>query len=405
MLPVGKKIKTLLFSTLYPSSVRPGHGVFVETRLRELLSSGQVEARVVAPVPWFPFTHPRFKTYAQMAKTPRREVWNGVEVLHPRYALPPAIGQNVAPFLLAAGALPKIKELIRGGFDFDVIDAHFFYPDGVAAAIIAKKLGKPFVCTARGSDINLYKYAAIPRRLIKWAIGQSAANIGVCQDLINQIEDLGGDSKKSYVMRNGVDLVRFQPVDRNEARKYVGIDSKGPLLVSVGNLVALKGHDLVIQMLAGMPDAQLIIVGSGILLEELKQLAHSIGVGQRVKFAGQRKSEELKYFFSAADVMFLASSREGWANVLLESMACGTPVVATKVNGTPEVVANHTAGRLAEKRDVEHLKKAYDQLMANYPNRDDVRRYAEKFSWSETTDAQISLFSMLIDRTSKLSKS
>lgn len=393
-----QKIKTLLFSTLYPSSVRPGHGAFIETRLRELLNSGQVETRVVAPVPWFPSTHPRFKSYAQMASTPHREIWNGIEVFHPRYPLPPKVGQNIAPFLLAKWALPKIRELIQNGFNFDLIDAHFFYPDGVAAAIIAKKLGKPFVCTARGSDINLYKNDAIPRRLIKWAIQQSAANIGVCQDLINQIEALEGDPKKSHVMRNGVDLLRFKPVDRSEARKYIGLDNKNLLLISVGNLVSLKGHDLTIKMLASIPDARLIIVGSGELMEELKQLAQSIGVADRVTFAGQRKSDELKYFFSAADVMVLASSREGWANVLLESMACGTPVVATKVNGTPEVVANEIAGQLAEIRDVEHLKKAFDQLMAKYPSRGAVRRYAEQFSWTETTDAQLGLFSELLKK-------
>jgi teichuronic acid biosynthesis glycosyltransferase TuaC len=100
-------------------------------------------------------------------------------------------------------------------------------------------------------------------------------------------------------------------------------------------------------------------------------------------------------WFSAADALILASSREGWANVLLESMACGTPVVATRVNGTPEVVASPVAGRLADVRDVEHLKQALLSLLNDYPDRADVRRYAEKFSWDETTQAQYGLFSKI----------
>ena len=159
---MSNKLKTLLFSTLYPSSVRPGHGIFVETRLRELLKSGKVETQVVAPVPWFPINHPIFGSYAKMAATPRLEERNGIRVHHPRYFLPPKVGQNIAPYVLAAGALPTIRRLMSDGFDFDVIDAHFYYPDGVAASIIAEKLGKPFVCTARGSDINLYKQSPKP---------------------------------------------------------------------------------------------------------------------------------------------------------------------------------------------------------------------------------------------------
>jgi len=392
---MSNKIKTLLFSTLYPSSVRPGHGIFVETRLRELLQSDLIETRVVAPVPWFPLKHPRFGNYAKMAATPLFEERNGIQVHHPRYALPPKIGQNIAPYVLAAGALPTIRKLIRDGFDFDVIDAHFYYPDGVAAAIIARKLGKPFVCTARGSDINLYKHAATPRRLLQRAMRQATANIGVCNDLAEQMIELGADRASTHVIRNGVDLQRFAVLDRDEAREALGIDYKGMLLISVGNLVELKGHHLIIRMLADFPEAHLVIVGSGPMRAELEQLASGLGLAKRITFAGQQPNESLKTWLSAANALILASSREGWANVLLEAMACGTPVVATRVNGTPEVVASPQAGRLADRRDVEHLAAALRSLLEDYPERSAVRAYAENFSWAETTQSQLALFSKI----------
>ena len=395
---MSKKLKTLLFSTLYPSSVRPAHGIFVETRLRELLKSGRVETQVVAPVPWFPINHRIFGSYAKMAATPRFEERNGIRVHHPRYLLPPKVGQNIAPHILAAGALPTIRRLMSEGFDFDVIDAHFYYPDGVAASIIAEKLGKPFVCTARGSDINLYKQSPKPNRMLRGAIAKAAANIGVCADLVEQMIELGADPETSLAIRNGVDLQRFFPVDRREARKTLGIGHEGLLLLSVGNLVELKGHHLIIQMLADLPDAKLAIVGSGPMQSQLQTLVASLGLTAQVVFAGQQPNETLKNWFSAADALILASSREGWANVLLESMACGTPVVATKVNGTPEVVAAPEAGRLADVRDVAHLKRALQSLLADYPARANVRRYAEKFSWDETTRQQIELFSTIREK-------
>jgi len=367
----------------------------VETRLRELLQSDLIETRVVAPVPWFPLKHPRFGNYAKMAATPLFEERNGIQVHHPRYALPPKIGQNIAPYVLAAGALPTIRKLIRDGFDFDVIDAHFYYPDGVAAAIIARKLGKPFVCTARGSDINLYKHAATPRRLLQRAMRQATANIGVCNDLAEQMIELGADRASTHVIRNGVDLQRFAVLDRDEAREALGIDYKGMLLISVGNLVELKGHHLIIRMLADFPEAHLVIVGSGPMRAELEQLASGLGLAKRITFAGQQPNESLKTWLSAANALILASSREGWANVLLEAMACGTPVVATRVNGTPEVVASPQAGRLADRRDVEHLAAALRSLLEDYPERSAVRAYAENFSWAETTQSQLALFSKI----------
>ncbi|MFN3438996.1 MAG: glycosyltransferase family 4 protein [Acidovorax sp.] len=393
---MSQKIKTLLFSTLFPSSARPVHGIFVETRLRELLKSGVVETQVVAPVPWFPLNHPAFGAWARMAATPAHEFRNGLQVHHPRYLLPPKVGQNIAPYVLAAGALPTIRKLIRDGFDFDLVDAHFFYPDGVAAAIIARKLGKPFVCTARGSDITLYRQFSKPNRLIRQALSESSANIGVCTDLVDQMIELGSEPAKSHTLRNGVDLIRFSVMDRQEARQQLGLPAKGLVLVSVGHLVEVKGHHLVIELLTRLPSARLVIVGSGPWLERLQSLAQSLGVQDRVTFAGLQPNDRLKTYYSAADALVLASSREGWANVLLEAMACGTPVVATRVNGTPEVVASLHAGRLADVRDVEHLYKALTSLLASYPEQAQVRAYAELFSWEDTTRLQCELFASVI---------
>ena len=392
---VKRKLRTILFSTLYPSSVKPGHGIFVETRLRELLRSGEIETRVVAPVPWFFSTNSRYGQYALMARTPAHERRNDIEILHPRYMLPPKIGMTIAPFSIALGAIGAIRELQRQGFDFDLIDAHYCYPDGVAAAILAKWLDKPYVMTARGSDLNLIGKHAVPRRLMQWAARGARACIGVSAALTEVFRAWGLPAERRLVIRNGVDLVRFRPMAQDQARSELGITG-GPVLLSVGNLMRFKGHHIVMEALARIipdhPDAHLLIVGEGPDRQHFKELACQMGIDDRVRFAGAQPNEDLYRWYSAADALVLASSREGWANVLLEAMACGTPVVASSVGGTPEFVSNGVAGQLVDQLDSDHFALSINALLRDYPDRMLVRAYAEKFSWHATTDAQLDLF-------------
>lgn len=385
------KIRTLLFSTLYPSSTRPSHGIFVETRLRELLKTGSVETTVVAPVPWFFSTDAKYGEYAKMAATPRQETRNGITVWHPRYFLPPKIGMNIAPYTLALGALPTIRRLQREGFDFDLIDAHYYYPDGVAAGILAAHFGKPFVVTARGTDLNLIPQYSHPRKLILSTAKRAATSISVCRALSDELARIGADPRQLKVLRNGVNLEHFHPLPTSDARNKLGIGGDR-ILLSVGHLVERKGHHLVIGMLPQLPDFQLIIAGDGPERAALEALSRQLNVADRVHFAGAVTQAELVLYYAAADALVLASSREGWANVLLESMACGTPVVATNIWGTPEVVSLPVAGQLAEERTSDSLVTATLALMANYPDRAKVRNYAERFSWEETTRGQIEVF-------------
>lgn len=386
-----RKVRTLLFSSLYPSSIRPGHGIFVETRLRQLLGGAEVETKVVAPVPWFFSSNPRYGDYAQMAQIPKRENHNGVDVLHPRYGLLPKIGMSLAPFAMALAAIPAIRRLQREGFDFDLIDAHYFYPDGVAAALLAKWFGKPFVVTARGSDVNLISKYTVPRRLMRWAAGQAKASIAVSRALSEALAGIGAARSKLMVLRNGVDLENFHPVPQLAARAELGWPV-APTLISVGHLVENKGHHIAIELLENLPDFRLVIVGSGSEREVLEALALRLGVAQRVLFAGRVSQQNLSVYYSAADILILASSREGWPNVLLEAMACGTPVLATNVGGIPEVVTTPNVGRLTADRSAAGFLPLVHDLWANYPERRTVRRYAEGFGWQATTDAQLSIF-------------
>ena len=393
----AEPIRTLLFSTLYPSAQRPLHGIFVETRLRELLKTGAVQTTVVAPVPWFPWGDARWGDYARFALTPAREVRHGVTVLHPRYLLPPKVGMAPAPLLLALGALGAVRRLLRDGAGFDLIDAHYYYPDGVAAAMLGHWLGKPVVVTARGSDVNLISQYALPRRQLQWAARQAGASVGVSAALVERMRALGFDVGRLHVMRNGVDLQQFDVLPTAAMRQALGLVG-GPLLLSVGNLVAHKGHGLVIEALAllradpAWSDARLLVVGAGPDAAQFKAQAQALGVAEAVRWVGQVPNADLKHWYSAADVLVLASSREGWPNVLLEAMACGTPVVASDVGGVREIVQTSPAGRVVAQRTPAAFAAALTDLLANPPARTTVRGHAARFGWDSTSQDQLRLF-------------
>lgn len=385
-----KPIKILTFSTLYPNAAQPTHGIFVENRLRHLLESGEIEVKVVAPVPWFPIAGPAFGKYGNFAKVPEHEVRHGIEIWHPRYWVLPKIGMSIAPLLMARAVRKTVRNIREQGFDFDLIDAHYFYPDGVAACMVANSLGKPFVVTARGTDINLIPRHSLPKRWILWAAKKSRAMISVCQALKNEMAKIGIAADKVTALRNGVDLDFFNPGNREEIRKQ--LDISGKALLSVGYLIERKGHHLVIEALSRLPDVRLYIVGEGEMSAQLRKLASILGVADRVVFLGALDRESLRRYMVAADALVLASSREGMANVLLESIACGTPVVATSLWGTPEVVAVPEAGVLIRDRSAAAIAEGVDRLFAHYPNREATRRYAEKFSWDDTTRGQLEIF-------------
>lgn len=383
-------MRILTFSTLFPNAAKPHHGIFTETTLRHQLATGEVQAKVLAPIPWFPFSSQRFGEYGTYAMAPFVETRIGTEVYHPRYPVIPKLGANLTPMSLALSARAVMGRLLDEGFDFDVIDAHYFYPDGVAAVLLGKYFNKPVIISALGTDINLIMHQRIPRSMIRWAGEHAAAMITVCDALRNEMLRFGMDPTRITTLRNGVDLDLFKPVDRAAARLALGMEHF--TLLSVGHLATHKGHAHVISALPGIPDARLVIVGSGPDQRGLIALARAEGVADRVVLTGAMTQEQLRTYYSAADALVLASSREGWANVLLEAMACGTRVVASNVGGTSEVVREPAAGVLMVSNSARDVIEGVEELRSRSPQPEATRAYAEQFSWADTTRGQIRLF-------------
>ena len=230
--------------------------------------------------------------------------------------------------------------------------------------------------------------------MILQAAEDCAAIITVSSALKDAIVSLGVTASKITVLRNGVDLDLFYPEDRAQARARLGVTRYA--LASVGNLIPEKGHHLAIEALRDLPDAELLIAGGGPEEARLKMLASSLGVADRVKFLGVLRQAELRSLYSAADVLVLASAREGWPNVLLEAMACGTPVAASAVGGVAEIVGASEAGVLLDERSTGGIVRGITHLREALPSRSATRAYAEQFGWQPTTDGQLDLFHLVL---------
>jgi glycosyltransferase involved in cell wall biosynthesis len=282
---------------------------------------------------------------------------------------------------LAEAVLPLVRGLHERR-PFDVIDTEYFWPDGPAAMRLAEALDIPFSVKARGSDIHLWGSKPGIGGQILEAGRRAGGLLAVSAALKADMAALGLPADKIRVHHTGVDLELFRAHDRAAARRALGID--GPVRVSVGWLIARKGQALAIEALAHLPEAILLIVGDGPDRSMLEQAARRAGVSARVRFLGSRPHAEQPALLAAADVAVQPTQSEGLANVWVEALACGTPVVTSDDGGARDVVDRPAAGRLVP-REPAAIAAAARELLAAPPDPVEVRKSAEKFSWERNS--------------------
>lgn len=366
-------LRVLTLSTLYPDSARPAFGVFVERQTLALAARPGVEVEVMAPVglpPWPLTLHPHYRARASL---PAEEARSGLTVYRPRFRTWPKLGSAGAARAMAAAALPVARAR-----PCDVVDAEFFWPDGVAAMHLAEALGLPFSIKARGSDIHHWgRRPAIAAQMLE-AARRAGGLIAVSAALKRDMAAMGIPEDRIRVHYTGVDSERFGALDRAAAKRSLGVE--GPLIVTPGNLVPLKGQRLAVEALAQMPEATLLIAGDGPERAALEALIAALGLGGRARLLGAVAPGAMPELLAAADLMLLPSEREGLANVWIEALACGTPILIADVGGAREVLDRPEAGRLVA-REPGAIAAAAREMLAAPPDPAAVRRAAQRFSW------------------------
>ena len=389
--------RLLSLVTLYPNTSAPRFGTFVARSLEGLAARGDWQVTVINPIGVPPV---RFGRYRALAEAAVDGVEHRVSVHRPIFPLLPRYGAPLNPRLIARTVLPLARRL-HAEAPFDLVDAQFFYPDGPAAARIARTLGLPFAVKARGADISYWGERGYALRAMREAAGEAAALLAVSEALADDMVALGFPRDRIAVHYTGLDRDLFHPLDRIECRRHIaahfGFDlpAGAPLLATVGALIPRKGQAIVIRALARVPEARLLLVGDGPDKDDLVGLASREGVAGRVHFLGSLDHTLLPVVLSAADAMVLPSVSEGLANAWVEALACGCPLVISDAGGARELLTSQEAGRIVE-RTPEAVAEAVMALLATPPNREAVAAMAERFSWPAHADALDQIYSGII---------
>jgi teichuronic acid biosynthesis glycosyltransferase TuaC len=394
--------RLLVFSSLFPSAAQPQAGLFIRERMFRV--GKHVPIVVVAPQPWFPaqtlirWFRPHFRP---MAST--YEVMDDIAIHRPRFFCIPGIFKWTDGLFMALSTFLAMRRIARE-HRANIIDAHFGYPDGYAAVLLGRWLRLPVVLTLRGKEEGQSRSGVAAA--LKRAIVGADQLITVSAALQTLALEHGADPARVQVIGNGVDLARFTAVSRLAARREFGLPAGAKVLVSVGTLSENKGFHRVLECMPGLlathPALHLMIVGgagpAGDMGAELKRMVRTLDLGNRVHFLGPVSPDRVNVALSAADVFVLATSYEGWANVFLEAMACGLPVVTTNVGGNSQVVNAPSLGRLVPVGDTRRLREAMDEALRTEWDRASIRAYAESNSWDRRMQPLIDAYHQLLSR-------
>lgn len=382
-------MKLLVLSSTYPSRTNPTLGIFVHERVRHVAQ--HVETVVVAPVPWFPAN--ALVRGRAVADTPTAEVRDGLSVYHPRFLCPPLVGKTLDAALYAASLGPFLRRL-RRRFPFDLIDAHFTFPDGVAAAWLGCLFRRPVAVTVRGSHDLRHAGFRLRRRQIGFALRTAAHVIVVSRSLAAFAADLGAAPDKIRVIPNGVDSTRFFPSDREEARSRLDLSPDRVVLLGVGTLTESKGHRRLIELLPDLlsvrPKLLYVAVGNDTRRRDhrrqLEATVRRLGLEAHVWILGPRPQEEVRTWMAAADLFCLATRTEGWCNAIAEALACGLPVVTTDVGGNSEIVRHGHDGFLVPFWDRARFAAAVLAALDAPWDREAIAARAARRSWHRVAE-------------------
>jgi glycosyltransferase involved in cell wall biosynthesis len=358
-------MRVLIVTKIFPNCAEPLSSPFNRQQFAAL--SRYCDVEVLATIPWFPAAaaFSRWSSVASLAKVPSRESIDGLPVRHPRFMFLPKVGNAVAGPLYAA-SLAATTLQYRGRVD--VVLGSWAYPDGFAAVLMADLLGVPAVIKLHGSDMNVVARWPGPRRYLRWALPRAERVVAVSGPLAEAAQALGVARDRIDIVPNGIDRNSFRPRDRAEARRALSLPSDGPMLLYVGHITKPKGaFDLVSAFRSARPrlrGARLVLVGDGAGLGECRNLARDCG--DAISFVGAQPHDRIPDWLAACNVLALPSWNEGMPNVVLEALASGRRVVATRVGGIPDVLTEEL-GQLVPPRDLTALAAALEAaLSTNY---------------------------------------
>lgn len=386
--------RILIITNLYPSSTEPVRGLYIK-QLVDFLQS-RYEVRVIAPVPWLPDWAAR--RWRPTVAVPREESIQGVRVYHPRYLAIPKILRFSHGLSFALCIRRTIRRKVSG-YRFDLISVHWLFPDVFGTVLAAASMRVPIVAHALGCDVNDYLRYPLRRRMIRWALQRTSAVVAKSEEIAAKVRALGIGDSEVVAIHNGVNRELFRLRDKHAQRGSLMLPTGKKIILFIGNLAPEKGVTFMLQAVGQLhhrhKDIFLLIVGDGPLRRQVEEELERWGISDCTQLAGSVAHEEIPRYLNSADVLCLPSLREGCPNVVLESLASGTPVVASAVGAIPEMMARTRIGFTTQPGNVEGLATAMLQALS-LP--DDIDRSFDWFSWDDNARAISDVFARKIEK-------
>lgn len=393
-------MKVLTVTTLFPNNKMPNLGIFIAKRMRAFAQLGH-EIEVIAPVPYFPKLglEKIFPHWCQFSQIPKKEERLGLPVRHPSYFLTPKIGMSLYGIWIFLRLLPLVYRL-RKTFDFDIIDAHYVYPDALSCILLGKIFHRPVVVSARGTDINAYYRLCIIKNWLSYILKSADANIAVSADLEKIMVDLGARPDTLRVIPNGIDSENFYFMPQKEARQKVGIPENQKVILAVGHLCLRKNFSLILEAMKLLTGREhLYIIGEGECRENLLKLAAQHALQDRLHLVGTLPNNALQPWYNAADLLCLTSLREGSPNVLYEATACGTPIVTVYLEGACTVLDTVEKGIVVGSYLPQDIASAiHKALWEKSYNRPWIAQEGQKRTWKVVASELEEVFEKVIEQ-------
>lgn len=390
-----RRIRVLISTGIFPNRILVNRGIYNLKAATAL--ARRCEVRVVAPVPYAP-PFLRGGRYAWCASVPPRDEVAGFPVAYPRYVVTPKVGRSFHGFTLYA-SVARFYDRVSREFQPDLILGYFAYPYGFANVLLGRRLRVPVVVFCRGSDIHSIAQNRLQGRLISWALRRARRVFSVSAALKNDVVALGVPAAHVAVIPNGIEVERHRSLDKRTARDRLGLARDGGLVVCVSRLGREKGIDVLVEAAVRMQTAgaRVVIVGDGPEMTTLSGQIVRLGAGDRVFLAGARPHDEVPLWMAAADVTVLSSRKEGHPNAAVESLACGRPVVATRVGGVPEILTSSALGRMVPPEDPPALAAALDRALAATWDAAVIEAAGKARTWDTVAHEMLSEFASILD--------
>jgi glycosyltransferase involved in cell wall biosynthesis len=369
---------------MYPNRRSPSFGIFVQEQARKLQQIFDLE--VMAPVPWFPFinTVPKYKHFQSLEK---EEYFNGIKVYRPRYFLIPKFFKFLDYYLYFHVLRHFLAKVFKNN-DFDIIHSHWGYPDGLAGLRWSRNLKKKCILTVHGNESICFFERSLRKKIILRQLKNFDHIITVSNDLRSKLlKEYSVPGNKVTIIPNGIDTIKFFPIDKIEAKIMCGLNISKKYILSVCRLSPEKGLEYLLRAFSLMAndDLRLIIVGDGMLRDSLTELSRNLNIDDKTIFIREINHGNLYKYYNAADVFCLPSLWEGSPCTIIESMACGTPIVSTNVGGIPDIVTDKCGLLVGSKNSVE-LSDALKHSITKQWNREIIVSISKQYAWSEVTN-------------------